>query len=94
MMEQTLQDRETPLAGTIGQLATPALLIDKRVLETNIARGRARADAFGFRLRLHVKTVKSAELAGLVFTGASRPLTVSTLAEAEYMSAMPGWNTA
>ncbi len=63
-------------------IETPALLIDKPMLEVNAARMKARADDLGVILRPHVKTLKSVDAAAIYAPAGSR-ITVSTLREAE-----------
>ena len=46
----------------------------------------ARAKELGVTLRPHMKTAKSAEVARRVHGGSAGPITVSTLAEAEYFA--------
>lgn len=70
--------------GTIFDLATPALVLDRRRLKSNIARMQHKADTLGVRLRPHVKTTKSNDVIKLLGKGADLPITVSTLAEARY----------
>lgn len=73
-------------------LPTPCLLLDRAKLEANTARMRQRATALGVTLRPHCKTAKSAEVAriahGIAPDDKSKagPITVSTLAEAEYFA--------
>lgn len=67
----------------IGDLQTPALLLDEARLDANIARMAARAASFGVPLRPHIKTAKSVDIYGRALSGAIG-VTVSTLAEAEY----------
>jgi D-serine deaminase-like pyridoxal phosphate-dependent protein len=64
-------------------MTTPHLLLDRTVLERNVARLRSRLDALGTPLRPHVKTAKSVDVARLLFDGGTGPITVSTLREAE-----------
>jgi len=71
-------------------LETPRLLLDQDRLERNAARMRGRCAALGVILRPHLKTAKSVEVARLAGGGAPGPVTVSTLAEAEYLAAA-GW---
>jgi len=71
-------------------LETPRLLLDQDRLERNAARMRDRCTALGVVLRPHLKTAKSVEVACLAGGGAPGPVTVSTLAEAEYLAAA-GW---
>lgn len=73
-------------AATIGALATPALLLDKDRLDRNLARLSSRMTARGMVLRPHMKTAKSIEVARHVYPSGPGPITVSTLAEAEYFA--------
>ena len=68
-------------------LPTPALLLDLAVLERNCAAMSARARALGVRLRPHLKTAKSAEVAAIATRGQFGGLTVATVAEAAYFAA-------
>ncbi|MCB2097649.1 MAG: alanine racemase, partial [Parvularculaceae bacterium] len=70
-------------ARRIGDLQTPALLLDEEKLNANIDRMRARFAALGVSLRPHIKTAKSVEVYKRALDGAVG-VTVSTLAEAEY----------
>lgn len=70
----------------IEDLPTPCLLLDKRVLERNLARMSARIHALGVHLRPHLKTAKSAVIARIATNGEAGGITVSTLAEAEYFA--------
>lgn len=66
----------------IENLPTPCLLLDRAVLERNLARMRdAMARHPGVTLRPHLKTAKSVAVAELAAPGHG-PVTVSTLAEA------------
>jgi D-serine deaminase-like pyridoxal phosphate-dependent protein len=64
-------------------LPGPAALVDLDRLERNIRRTREKSNCGGVRLRPHVKTHKSVEIARLQFAGDTGPVTVSTLEEAE-----------
>ena len=68
-------------------IETPALVLDVRKLDRNVARLRRHLDGLGVALRPHVKTVKSIDVARRLFAGGVGPITVSTLAEAEYFAA-------
>ncbi len=70
---------------TLADLPTPVLILDRSRLLANIARMQARAKALGVTLRPHLKTAKSAMVAELA-VGKDGPITVSTLAEAEYFA--------
>jgi len=67
----------------ISDLDTPALLVDLRRLEANLARMQARADAAGVALRPHVKTHKAAAIAREQRERGARGLTVVKAEEAE-----------
>jgi len=75
---------------TLDDLPTPCLVLDLGILRRNLA---AMEDAIarhpGVRLRPHLKTAKSREVAALAAPG-NGPITVSTLAEARYF-AEGGW---
>jgi D-serine deaminase-like pyridoxal phosphate-dependent protein len=69
---------------TIFELPTPALILDKGKLERNAVRMRQRVAQLGVTLRPHVKTSKSIDVLRILSGGADVPITVSTLAEADY----------
>lgn len=73
-----------------GGLDTPCLILDADRLERNAERMRLRCDALGVTLRPHLKTAKSIDVARIAAAGEQGPITVSTLAEAEYFAAA-GW---
>lgn len=70
---------------TLADLPTPVLILDRSRLLANIARMQARARDLNVSLRPHLKTAKSATVAELA-VGKNGPITVSTLAEAEYFA--------
>jgi D-serine deaminase-like pyridoxal phosphate-dependent protein len=76
----------SPTPQTIHDLVTPSLLLDRGRLERNIARLTDHARQLGVVLRPHMKTAKSIDVARLVFPDGPGPITVSTLAEAEYFA--------
>ena len=71
---------------TIGALITPSLLLDRGKLERNIHRLADQARKLGVVLRPHMKTAKSIDVARQVFPIEPGPITVSTIAEAEYFA--------
>lgn len=71
-------------AETILDLPTPALILDRRRLQANADRMRERVRQLGVTLRPHVKTSKSIDVLRILSAGADMPITVSTLAEAQY----------
>ncbi|MCA1430465.1 MULTISPECIES: alanine racemase [unclassified Bradyrhizobium] len=74
------------VAATLAALATPALLLDRDRLDHNLARLSSRMAARGVVLRPHMKTGKSIDVARRVYRSVPGPITVSTLAEAEYFA--------
>jgi D-serine deaminase-like pyridoxal phosphate-dependent protein len=70
----------------LSDLDTPALVLDRRRLEANLARMSERARRLGVDLRPHMKTAKSAEVGRLATEGHFGGITVSTLKEAEYFA--------
>jgi len=68
------------------ELETPCLLLDVERLERNCQRMLARAEALGVRLRPHLKTAKSVEVARHATGGGPGGITVSTLKEADYFA--------
>ena len=71
-------------------LDTPRLILDAARLNRNAERMRARCADLGVILRPHLKTAKSTDVARMAADGEQGPITVSTLAEAEYFAAA-GW---
>ncbi len=68
-------------------LETPAVVVDLRRLERNLARMAAAADAAGVALRPHAKTHKCLQVARRQLSAGAVGLTVATLAEAEAFAA-------
>jgi D-serine deaminase-like pyridoxal phosphate-dependent protein len=79
-----IQNGKTP--ATVGALATPALLLDRDRLDRNLARLSSRMGARAVVLRPHMKTAKSIDVARCAYLSGPGPITVSTLAEAEYFA--------
>ena len=67
----------------LASLETPRLVLDAAKMDANIARLKARVASLGARLRPHVKTCKSVEVARGLMDSPAGPITVSTLKEAE-----------
>ena len=67
-------------------LETPCLILDRARLLRNADRMTARHRASGLRLRPHMKTGKSVDVARLALAGNFGGITVSTLKEAEYFA--------
>ena len=68
---------------TLMDIETPAALIDEARMAGNIARLQTRMTGLGVRLRPHVKTSKSIEVARRQQEAGAAGITVSTLKEAE-----------
>ena len=64
-------------------LETPGLVLDAGRMEANVARLKSHLATLGVRLRPHVKTCKSIEVARTFMESPAGPITVSTLKEAE-----------
>lgn len=75
-----------PLPSSLHDLPTPALVVDRGILERNLARMAARADRLGVALRPHIKTHKTVEIARRQVELGARGLTVSTLEEARVLA--------
>lgn len=65
------------------EIQTPEIVIDREVLERNIARMAETAGAKGLQLRPHAKTHKIPEIAALQLAAGAVGLTVATIGEAE-----------
>lgn len=72
---------------TLADLDTPSLILDRSILDRNVAAMTARARALGVRLRPHMKTAKSGAVARIAVRDNFGGITVSTLKEAEYFAA-------
>ncbi|RNM07199.1 DSD1 family PLP-dependent enzyme [Dickeya undicola] len=71
------------LTDRLSALPTPSLVLDEKIMLSNIARLRDRPEFAGITLRPHLKTAKSVEVARRVLTDGTGPATVSTLREAD-----------
>ena len=67
-------------------LTTPAFLVDRAIVQRNCDRLRQRAIDSETAFRPHVKTHKTEPIARMQHGGHIGPITVSTLAEAEYFA--------
>lgn len=73
-------------AGSLETVETPALVLDLAKVDRNIARLRKHLAKLGVGFRPHVKTSKSLDVVRRLFPEGTGPITVSTLAEAEYFA--------
>ncbi len=69
--------------GTLSNLLTPALVLDRSVMQRNIDRMADNAERLDVPLRPHVKTPKCVEIAKRLTARNARGITTSTLLEAE-----------
>ena len=69
---------------TVDDLSTPHLVVDMARCKNNIEKMRNHIHALGPAIRPHVKTTKCPPLTRILFNGETGPITVSTLAEAEF----------
>lgn len=76
-----------PLPPIPPDVVTPEILLDIGVVEANVARMQAHADAAGVRLRPHIKTHKSVEIGRRQIAVGAVGFTVGTLGEAEVFAA-------
>lgn len=88
MIETFLEIPTQAEAAILETIATPALILDVTKVDRNIARLRARLTDMGVQFRPHIKTAKSIDVARLLFSEGRGPITVSTLAEADYFAAV------
>ncbi len=65
-------------------IETPALLVDESKLDANITRLADISARLGVRLRPHIKTAKSIDIARRILARNAKGLAVSTLREADY----------
>lgn len=72
---------------TLGSIPTPALVLDRAILAHNIERMHRAVARHGVRLRPHMKTAKSVDVARLATEREAGGITVSTIAEAQYFAA-------
>ena len=70
----------------LAELTTPAFLVDAARVRANCDRMREKALRSGVAFRPHVKTHKTIEIGRLQHGGKPGPITVSTLAEAEFFA--------
>ena len=71
----------------LADIPTPALVLDRARLRRNIQAMTERYKKLGMRLRPHLKTSKSVDVARMAVSGHFGGITVSTLKEAEHFAA-------
>lgn len=69
---------------TLSDIETPALVVDKGVMERNIKRMADKFAKHGVPLRPHVKTTKCASIAKILLNHGAKGVTVACLKEAEH----------
>jgi len=70
----------------LSQLQTPALILDRPIMQSNIDRMATRAAELKVHLRPHAKTPKSIPVVRALLRRQAKGITVSTLKEAEYFA--------
>lgn len=75
-----------PMKNHPTQPETPYLLLDIQKVDANIARMKAHLAPLNVTLRPHVKTNKSIDISNRFFDTADKPITVSTLHEADFFA--------
>ena len=68
------------------EITTPSFLVERSVVQRNCDAMREKARQSGTTFRPHMKTHKTLEIARMQFGGGAGPITVSTLAEAEFFA--------
>jgi D-serine deaminase-like pyridoxal phosphate-dependent protein len=86
MTQTLLRPSQANAAESLETIETPALVLDITKVDRNIARLRAHLASLGVAFRPHVKTAKSVDVARRLFPEGTGPITVSTLAEADYFA--------
>jgi D-serine deaminase-like pyridoxal phosphate-dependent protein len=86
MLETSIQKSAEDEITALDTIETPALVLDITKVDRNIARLSSHLGELGVGFRPHVKTAKSIEVARRLFPEGRGPITVSTLAEAEYFA--------
>lgn len=75
-----------PMKNQPTHLETPYLLLDIQKVDANIARMKAHLVPLNVTLRPHVKTNKSIDISNRFFDTSDKPITVSTLHEADFFA--------
>jgi D-serine deaminase-like pyridoxal phosphate-dependent protein len=80
------QTQAMQVGESLHSIDTPALVLDVVKVDRNVARLRERLADLGVAFRPHVKSAKSIDVARRLFPEGCGPITVSTLAEADYFA--------
>ncbi len=75
-----------PPGADLGSISTPALILDRSILNANIEAMADHAARYGMELWPHAKTHKSIQIARAQLAAGARGITVATIAEAEAMA--------
>jgi D-serine deaminase-like pyridoxal phosphate-dependent protein len=78
--------RAAAYSARVIDVSTPALLLHRDVVQRNCDRMRLKAQQSGVAFRPHVKTHKTVEVGRIQHGGTPGPITVSTMAEAEFFA--------
>jgi D-serine deaminase-like pyridoxal phosphate-dependent protein len=85
-LHSTLNIQHSAFNISLSSLSTPAFLVDRSIVEQNCVWMRNKALASAVAFRPHVKTHKTIEIGRMQHGGAIGPITVSTMAEAEFFA--------
>jgi D-serine deaminase-like pyridoxal phosphate-dependent protein len=72
----------------LSEVQTPALILDQQKMKANIERMTGLIASRGIKLRPHLKTCKSIDVAQMALKGNFGGITVATLNEAEYLAGL------
>lgn len=78
-----MSDQRRTTASSVSERSTPFLVVDRAVLDANIARAHQHLDELGLSVRPHVKTHKCPQIAQLQLGAGAIGITVATVGEAE-----------
>lgn len=88
-MDFSLRNHASFIGSKVQDLSTPALVVSKPTVESNIAQLHRDVETVGVRFRPHVKTLKSLEVTRLMLGGGKhRGVVCSTLAELEGLTTL------
>ena len=73
------------MATDLDEIETPAVLVDLAVVQRNIAKFQAYADAHGLKVRPHIKTHKLPQIAAMQIAAGAVGITCQKVSEAEAM---------
>lgn len=85
-MSAVLTASAQPILSPSAVIDTPAMLVDEQLMEQNISEMQALANSLGAKLRPHIKTHKTPQVALRQIAAGARGITCAKLGEAEVMA--------